>query len=82
MEYESVASIWPNVDANKEHQSLSDWFHAYLEAYRDDGVDITAETFPSEPGGGIFGLIVFLVLFGGIVVLAIVGLDSLFNLWP
>ncbi|QDU74719.1 SMI1 / KNR4 family protein [Bremerella volcania] len=82
MEYESIERIWPNLNAKKEHQSLSEWFHDYLKSLRDDGIDISAEEYPYEPGGGIAVLIIFVVLMTVIFVLVMLGIDSIFPFLP
>ncbi|MFN3153648.1 SMI1/KNR4 family protein [Bremerella sp.] len=82
MEYESIERIAPMINREKEHQTLSQWFHAYLEDLRDDGIDISAEDYPYEPGGGIGVLIIFVVMVTILFILVILGLDSIFNFLP
>ncbi len=79
MEYENIALISPVEEKATGTQTLSQWFHAYLQNYRDDGVDITAEKFPqSEPTMGcLFVLIAFCVFIALVFVLLTIGIEML-----
>lgn len=77
MEYESIERISPILNAEEEHQSLSQWFHRYLEDYRDDGVDITAKQFPQSERslGCLLALLGFCFFIALVFVLLTIGLE-------
>lgn len=79
MEYENIALISPVEEKETGPQTLSRWFHAYLQDYRDDGVDIMAEKFPqSEPTMGcLFVLLAFCFFIALIFVLLTIGIEML-----
>ena len=83
MEYDNIERISPTLDREQVHQSLSQWFHAYLEDYRDGGVDISAETYPqNEPTWGcILIVLAFCVFMAFIFVLITIGLETLLEMY-
>lgn len=81
MEFENVDEISHAEDEDDLPQSLNHWYHDYLKDLQEDGVDIDDKAAPEDTMGSVSmtAIVIFAVVIILILVLAVIGAQSLFE---